>query len=152
MKKTLLHLATLLALCASLHAHGRFIFSPDGGRILAIDSVNTPNAKFKVSADRRFEITFLDKDRKPITIGERKLVVTAGDRSAAKKLSVEAKGDTFVTEAAPTGDDYYVIMQLREAGAAKSIPFRLHFNAAVCSECKKPEWQCDCGSHNSGKN
>lgn len=82
----------LLALCGSVHAHGRFIFSPGGGRILAIDSVSTPNAEFKVSADRRFEITFLDKDRKPIAIGERKRVVTAGDRSAAKKLSVEAKG------------------------------------------------------------
>lgn len=152
MKKTLPHLAMLLALCGSLHAHGRFIFSPSGGRILAIDSVSTPNAEFNVSADRRFEITFLDKDRKPIAIGERKLVVTAGDRSAAKKLSLEAKGETLVTETAPAGDDYYVIMQLREPGAAKSIPFRLHFNTTVCSECKKPEWQCDCGSHNSGKN
>lgn len=152
MKKTLLHLTMLLALCGSLHAHGRFIFSPSDGRILAIDSVTTPNAEFNVSADRRFEITFLDKDRKPIALGERKLVVTAGDRSAAKKLSVEAKGETLVTEIAPAGDDYYVIMQLREPGAAKSIPFRLHFNTAVCSECKKPEWQCDCGSQKSGKN
>lgn len=152
MKKTLLHLAMLLALCGSLHAHGRFIFSPSGGRILAIDSVSTPNAEFNVSADRHFEITFLDKDRKPIAIGERKLVVTAGDRSSAKKLSVETRGETLVTEIAPAGDDYYVIMQLREAGAAKSIPFRLHFNTVACSECKKPEWQCDCGSQKSGKN
>ena len=152
MKKTLLHLTMLLALCGSLHAHGRFVFSPSGGRILAIDSVSTPNAEFNVSADRRFEITFLDKDRKPIALGERKLVVTAGDRSAAKKLSVEAKGETLVTETAPAGEDYYVIMQLREPGAAKSIPFRLHFNTAACGECKKPEWQCDCGSQKSGKN
>ena len=152
MKRTLLHFAMLLVLCDSLHAHGRFIFSPGGGRILAIDSVSTPNAEFKVSADRRFEITFLDKDRKPIAIGERKLVVTAGDRSASKKLSVEARGETLVTETAPAGEDYYVIMQLREPGAAKSIPFRLHFNTAACNECKKPEWQCDCGSKKSGKN
>jgi hypothetical protein len=152
MKKTLLHLAMLFALCGSLHAHGRFVFNPGGGRILAIDSVTTPNAEFKVSADRRFEITFLDKDRKPIALGKRKLVVTAGDRSAAKKLSVEAKGETLVTETAPEGDDYCVIMQLREPGAAKSIPFRLHFNTSVCSECKQPEWHCDCGSKKSGKN
>lgn len=142
----------LSALCCSLHAHGRFIFSPGGGRILAIDSANTPNAEVKVSSDRRFEITFLDKDRKPIAIGGRKLVVTAGDRSASKKLSVETKGETLVTEIAPEGDDYYVIMQLRELGAAKSIPFRLHFNTSVCSECKQPEWHCDCGSKKSGKN
>lgn len=142
----------LLVLCSSGHAHGRFIFSPGGGRILAIDSVSTPNAEFQVSADRRFEITFLDKDRKPIAIGERKLVVTAGDRGEAKKLSVETRGETLVTETAPAGEDYYVIMQLREPGAAKSIAFRLHFNTSVCSECKKPEWQCDCGSQKSGKN
>ncbi len=152
MKKTFLHFAMLLALCGSLHAHGRFIFSPGGGRIIAIDSVTTPNAEVKVSADRRFEITFLDHDRKPIPIGDRKLVVTAGDRSAAKKLSVEAKGETLVTEIAPAGGNYYVIMQLREPGAAKSVPFRLHFDTAVCSECKQPEWLCDCGSKKSGKN
>lgn len=142
----------LLALCGSVFAHGRFIFSSGGGRVIAIDSVTTLNAELKVSADRRFEITFLDKDRKPIALGERKLVVTAGDRSAAKKLSIEAKGDTLVTEIAPEGDDYYVILQLREPGATKSVPFRLHFNTAVCSECKQPEWHCDCGSKKSGKN
>ena len=152
MKSTLLHLAMLLAFCGSVHAHGRFIFSPSGGRIIAIDSVTTPNAELKVSADRRFEITFLDKDRKPIALGERKVTVTTGDRSAAKKLSVEAKGDTLITEIAPEGTDYYVIMQLREPGAAKSVPFRLHFNTTACSECKEPEWHCDCGSKKSGKN
>ncbi len=152
MKKTLLQLAMLFALCGSIHAHGRFIFSPGGGRIIAIDSVATPNAEVKVTTDRRFEITFLDQDRKPIPIGERKLVVTAGDRSASKKLSVEAKGETLVTEIAPAGSDYYIIMQLREPGAAKSVPFRLHFDTAVCSECKQPEWLCDCGSKKSGKN
>ncbi len=141
--KLLLHLLTLLALSSTLHAHGRFLFSPGGGRILAIDSVTTPNAEVKLTPDL---------DRKPMPLGERKLVVTAGDRSASKKLSLETKGETLVTEPAPAGTDYYVIMQLREPGAAKSVPFRLHFDTAICSDCKQPEWLCDCGSKTSGKN
>ena len=152
MKAHLIILAILTAFCGSLHAHGRFIIGPNGGRLIAIESSTTPNAEFKVSADRRFEITFLDKDRKPLAPGERKLVVTAGDRSAAKKLSVETKGDTLITEVAPEGTDYYVIMQLREPGAAKSVPFRLHYNTTACGDCKKPEWLCECGAKHSGRN
>jgi hypothetical protein len=151
--KHLLHLSLLLALSSTtLHAHGRFLFSPSGGRILAIDSATTPNAEVKLTPDHRFAITFLDADRKPIPLGERKLVVTAGDRSASKKLSLEPQGETLITEPAPAGTDYYVIMQLREPGAAKSIPIRLHYDTALCSECKQPEWLCDCGSKTSGKN
>ena len=66
MKKTLLHLAALLAFCGCVHAHARLMISPSGGRLLALDSVTTPNAEFTVTADRRFQIVFLDKDRKPI--------------------------------------------------------------------------------------
>jgi len=152
MKKTLLHLAALLAFCGSLHAHARLMISPTGGRMIALDSVTTPSAEFKVTADRRFQIGFLDKDRKVLPLGERKLTVIAGDRSSPKKLSVEAKGDAFVTEVAPEGNDYYVIMQLREPGAAKALSFRLHFNPVVCGECHKPEWLCECGGKESGKN
>ena len=32
------------------------------------------------------------------------------------------------------------------------LPFRLHFDTAACSECKQPEWLCDCGGKKSGKN
>lgn len=152
MKNIVLSLAALLAFSSSLHAHGRFIFGPNGGRLLAIDSPATPNAEVKVLADRRVEISFLDKDRKPIPLGERKVTITAGDRSAAKKLSAEAKGDTLVTEPAPEGNDYYIIMQLKESAGAKSLPFRLHYNTVACSDCKAPEWLCDCGSKKSGKN
>ncbi len=85
-------------------------------------------------------------------MGERKLTVTAGERGNPKKLTSEIKDDVFLTEAAPASKDYHVIMQLREPGATKGKTFRLHYNLAVCGECKKSEWLCDCGGKTSGKN
>ncbi|MDZ4289734.1 MAG: hypothetical protein U0984_17340 [Prosthecobacter sp.] len=152
MKTILLQLTLLLALGVVVHAHERITMGPNGGRILAIDSETTPNAEIKVTADQRFQINFLDKDRKPIALGERKLTVTAGERSATKKLSLEAKDETLVTEVAPEGMDYYVVMQLREPGSSKSKTFRLHYNTNECGECHKPEWLCACGTKSSGKN
>lgn len=150
--KTLILFAALLALPGSLLAHGRFIIGPKGGRLLAIDSPTTPNAEFKVTSDRRFEITFLDKDRKPLPLGGRKLTVTAGERGSAQKLAVEAKGEALLTVPAPEGGDYWVIMQVREEGAAKSLPFRVHYHTVACADCGKQEWLCECGSKDSGKN
>ena len=152
MKTILLQLTALLALCGGVLAHERITLGPKGGRLIAIDSPNTPNAEFSVTQDNRFQIGFLDKDRKPLPVGERKLTVTAGDRSNPKKLTTEIKDDVFLTEVAPDGKDYYVIMQLREPGASKSKTFRLHYNLSKCPECKNPEWLCACGGKESGKN
>lgn len=152
MKTTRIQLAALLALCGSALAHERITLGPDGGRVIAIDSQTTPNAEFKVTADGRFRIGFLDKDRKLLPPGERKLTVTAGERSSAKKLAIEIKEDRYLTEIAPEGKDYYVVMQLREPGTPKAKTFRLHYNLAVCGECNKVEWLCSCGSKSSGKN
>lgn len=145
-------LIALLLLATSLNAHERITLGPNGGRLIAIDSPTTPTADFSVTKDSRFLIAFLDKDGKPLPVGERKLTVTAGDRSNPKKLTAEIKDNAFLTEAAPPGKNYHVIMQLREPGATKNKTFRLHYNLAVCGECKKSEWLCDCGNKTSGKN
>ncbi|MCE9519813.1 MAG: hypothetical protein K8R87_09710 [Verrucomicrobia bacterium] len=145
-------LIALLLLTASLYAHERITLGPNGGRLIAIDSPTTPNAEFSVTKDNRFQIGFLDKNLKPLPVGKRKLTVTAGDRSNPKKLTSEIKDDLFITEVAPAGNDYHVIMQLREPGAAKGKTFRLHYNLSKCPECKKPEWLCACGGKESGKN
>lgn len=152
MKSSLLLLTSLLIFTVNTHAHERLTIGPNGGRLIAIDSQTTPNAEFRVTADRRFQIGFINKDGKPLPVGERKLTITAGDRSDPKKLATEIKGDLLVTEVAPEGDDYHVIMQLREMGSSKSKTFRVHLNTAVCGECKKPEWICECGNKSSGKN
>lgn len=145
-------LIALLLLATSLHAHERITLGPQGGRLIAIDSPTTPNAEFRVTKDNRFQIGFLDKDRKPLPVGERKLTVTAGERSNPKKLTTEIKDEVFITEVAPAGTNFNVIMQLREPGAAKSKTFRLHYNIAKCPDCKNPEWLCSCGGKESGKN
>ncbi len=145
-------LIALLLLATSLHAHERITLGPKGGRLIAIDSPTTPNAEFSVTKDNRFQIGFLDKNRKPLPVGERKLTVTAGERSNSKKLTAEIKDEVFITEVAPAGKDYHVIMQLREPGSTKSKTFRLHYNLSKCPECKNPEWLCSCGGKESGKN
>ncbi len=145
-------LIALLILATSLQAHERITLGPKGGRLIAIDSPTTPNAEFKVTKDNRFQIGFLDKNRKPLPVGERKLTITAGERSNSNKLTTEIKDDVILTEVAPTGNDYHVIMQLREPGVTKGKTFRLHYNLSKCPECKNPEWLCACGSKESGKN
>lgn len=152
MKSHLLLFAASFTLCGALHAHSRLTIGPNGGRLLAIDSVQTPNAELKVTADQRFEVHFLDKNRKPLPANGRTLAVTAGERGAAKKLQVTSQGDGFVTEPAPPGGDFWVVLQVREPGAAKSRPFRFHYDTHLCADCKKPEWLCECGAKESGRN
>lgn len=145
-------LISLTLTTTALLSHERLTIGPNGGRFLAIDSVATPRAEVILTPEHRFQITFFDADRKPLPLADRKLTVTAGDRSNAKKLATEPKADALLTEPAPEGSDYYLILQLREPGAAKSIPIRMHYNAAVCGECHQPEWLCTCGMEHSGKN
>ena len=51
----------------------------------------------------------------------------------------------------PAGKDYWCIFQLKENKGAKSITFRMRYNAEICEECKLAEWRCTCGNKGSGK-
>ncbi len=145
-------LATILTLALSLctaSAHEHITVGPGQGRIAYLDSTTTPSAEFNAK-DGKARITLLDKDLKAIPLSEQILVITAGERGSAAKLAVTKEGNEFVAPL-PKGEDYWCIFQLKEKPAAKSITFRVHYNATICAECKKPEWICLCGNKGSGK-
>lgn len=127
MKQSLAFLLGVLVATSAL-AHERITLGPNGGRVVYVDSATTPHVEFLVAADGRASITLLDRDRKPITIGEQEITVTAGPRSTAKKLAVEKQGDRFVTEPVPAGAPYTVVIQLRETPSSKPLTLRVHYN------------------------
>ncbi len=150
MKTTALATLAALLLCLTAFAHERLTFGPNGGRLIALDSPTVPNAEV-VFKDGALTVGLFDKGRKPIALGQQTLTITAGERSAPKKLEVAKKGDQF-TAAAPAGEDYWAIFQLKETPSAKALTFRVHYQTKVCAECKKPEWVCECGGKTSGAN
>lgn len=148
--KTNIALAILTLATASL-AHEAVTIGPNGGRVIYLDSTTTPSVEFIVNKEGRAEISLLDKDRKPITLSEQTLGVTAGPRSEAKKLTVEKQGTKFVTDKVPDGAPYTVIMQLKESASAKSITLRLNYDTKP-AESGKPAYLDDSVNAHSGDN
>ncbi len=137
-------LATLasLLLCLTAFAQERVTIGPNGGRLVPLASPAMPGAEV-IFKDGALTVGLFDKARKPIALGQQVLTITAGERTAPKKLEVVKKGDRF-TAVAPPGEGYWVIFQLRETPSAKPLTFRVHYDTAPCAECKKPEWLCTC--------
>lgn len=150
MKTSILSILILTALSAASFAHESITFGPNGGKLVALDSPATPSAEVVVK-EGQFIVGLFDKSGKPIALETQTLIITAGERSAPKKLDVAKKANSF-TAPLPAGDDFWAIFQLKETPAAKAHTFRVHYQTKPCPECKKPEWLCDCGTKNSGAN
>ncbi len=150
MKTHLTSLLTTLALTVAALAHERVTFGPNGGKLIALDSPAAPSAEVVVN-DGQFSVGLFDKNTKPIALDKQALTITAGDRSAPKKLEVAKKENRFVAPL-PAGEDYWAIFQLKEAPLSKALTFRVHYQTETCAECKKAEWLCDCGNKASGAN
>jgi len=149
MKSNLIVLLTLALGLFTANAHERITVGPGGGRLAFLDSTTTPSAEFNVK-DGKVHVTLLDKDLKPIALAGQTLAVTAGERGNAGKLKVTTDGNDFVA-AMPEGDDYWCVFRLKESKSAKARTFRVHYQSAVCGDCKKAEWACTCGNKGSGK-
>lgn len=142
----------LLSFIATLSfAHEAVTIGPNGGRVLYVDSTTTPNVEIFVNKEGRAEISLLDKDRKPITLGQQSLTMTAGSRSDAKKFVAEKQGAKFVTDKLPDGAPYTVVLQLKETSDAKSITLRLNYDLTPASS-GKPAYLDDSVNALSGDN
>jgi hypothetical protein len=148
--KTKAILATLAFITTAALAHEGVTIGPNGGRVLYVDSTVTPNVEVLVNKDGKAEISLLDKDRKPITDGPQTLSVTAGPRSALKKLSVEKQGAKFITDKVPDGQPYVIAIQVKEAADAKAITLRLNYDTTL--ENGKPKYLDDSPNLTSGEN
>jgi hypothetical protein len=149
--KTHIALAILAITTTAALAHEAVTIGPAGGRVIYVDSTTTPNVELLVNAEGKAEISLLDKDRKPITLDQQTLSVTAGPRSGAKKLIAEKQGAKFVTDKVPDGAPYTIVMQLKESADAKPIVLRLNYDPEP-AESGKPAYLDDSPNLTSGDN
>ena len=143
MKKKLLTILGILALGASVFAHGDVELGPHGGRILEFSKNESLHGEVTLKANE-FHITLLDKDMKAVVLAGQELTATSGDRTKPEKLAVEKKDGVFVVPVVKAGE--WVIFQFREHAKAKPITARLQYDITVCGECKGPEWLCKCAA------
>lgn len=149
MKRILSTLIIAAVLQTASFAHERITIGPKGGRVVYLDSTTIPNVEFVVNKEDRAEIALLDKDRKPIALGEHAVVVTAGPRASAKKLTIEKQGDAFLTEKVPAGAPYTVVIQIKEKANGKSLTARVNYNPSP-AKSGKPTYLDDSVNDGSG--
>lgn len=132
----------LLSLIASItFAHEGVELGPNKGRILEFSKNETMHGEVTVKADK-FHIALLDKDMKPVAMAEQTLTATTGERDKPTKLTVEKDAKGFVVPVVKAGE--WLILQYKDSAKAKAITARLEYNTAICEECKKAEWVCEC--------
>ena len=115
---------------------------PKGGRILTTEA---PHAEFFVEKDRTVAVTFYDKDLKPVAPGEQVVNVIAEAKTGKVKLDFEKTTTGFVSkQKLPEGDDFTVVVQIRDTAGAKPKNHRVLFHDEICAECKRAEYACAC--------
>ena len=131
---------TLLASAVAFAA--KPLAGPKGGKILTIEA---PHAEFFVEKDRTVAVTFYDAALKPIAPGAQIISVIAEAKSGKAQLALEKTATGFSSkQPLPEGDDYTVIVQVRDAAGAKPKNYRVLFHDEICKECKRAEYACIC--------
>jgi hypothetical protein len=143
MKTTRYIATTFLALAVSTVALlAKPIPGPKGGRILTTDA---PHAEFFVEKDRKVVVSFYDKSLKPVALSGQVVAATAEAKSGKVQLAFEEKNGALVSKTAlPEGDDYTVVVQIKDNASARPKNYRLLFHDEVCGECKRAEYACTC--------
>ena len=138
--KLTLGIIALVASAAALFA--KPIPGPKGGRILTTDA---PHAEFFVEKDRTVTVTFYDKALKPVAATGQVVAATAEAKSGKVQLAFTEKNGAFVSKTAlPEGDDYNVVVQIKDNASARPKNYRVLFHDEICGECKRAEYACVC--------
>jgi len=127
------------------HSHAKKEAGPNGGRLLV---ALEPHAEFLVTADRKVQITFLDRNDKPVAPAEQVVMVTAGQRSSPTKLAFVRSGDVLVSNVAlPAGNDFPTVVQIKLTPTAKWVTEKFNLNLSKCPDCANAEYACTCDDH-----
>lgn len=122
---------------------------PKGGKIL---TTAAPHAEFFVEKDRTVTITFYDTSLKPVAVAGQVVTGVAEAKTGQVGLEFAAKGGALVSNVPlPKGDDYTVVLQVRETASARPKVYRVQFSEEVCGECKRAEYACVCEGHGDEK-
>lgn len=139
-RKIILTSFALLATAVAFAA--KPLAGPKGGRILTTEA---PHAEFFVEKDRTVAVTFYDKDLKPLAPGEQVVSAVAEAKTGKVKLDFEKTATGFVSkQKLPEGDDFTVVVQVRDTAGAKPKNHRVLFHDEICGECKRAEYACAC--------
>jgi hypothetical protein len=129
-------------LLATAGAFAKPLAGPKGGKILTAEA---PHAEFFVEKNRTVTVTFYDAALKPVAPGEQVVNAVAEAKTGKVKLEFEKTAAGFVSkQPLPEGDDYTVVVQIRDAAGAKPKNHRVLFHDEVCGECKRAEYACTC--------
>jgi hypothetical protein len=148
MKKQLLTLLSSLALTAAALAHGEIELGPNGGRILEFSKNETMHGEVTLQGGK-FHIALLDKDMKPVALGEQTLTATGGASGKPEKLAVEKADGKFVVPVVKKGE--WLILQYKDGAKAKAITARLQYDTTICEKCDAQEWICKCAANEAKK-
>jgi hypothetical protein len=124
------------------HTHEKKVAGPNRGRVLTgLD----PRAEFFVTADRKVQITFLDKDGKPVAPKAQVVTVTAGNRAAPTTLTFAKSGNVLVSNAAlPAGNGFPTVVQIVPTPGAETVVHKFNTDLSKCGACKNAEYACVC--------
>ncbi len=145
--KTSMKLLTLAGvLCAgllTLHAADKKdLAGPKGGRLL---EKTEPKAEFFLEKDHTATITFYDAQLKPIPAAGQSVTVIADAGGGKATIEFEKKGDVLVSKTKlPEGDNYGLVLQLKQTPGAKSQNFRFKLDTHICGGCQRAEYACTC--------
>ena len=148
MKKSILTLLSSLALTAAALAHGEVEIGPNGGRILEFSKNETMHGEVTLKGDK-FHIAVLDKDMKPVALGDQTLTATGGASGKPEKLAVEKADGKFVVPVVKNGE--WLILQYKDTAKAKAITARMQYDTAICEKCDAQEWICKCAANEAKK-
>ena len=148
MKKHILALLSSLAITTAAFAHGDVELGPNGGRILEFSKNETMQGEVTLKGDK-FQIALLDKDMKPVALGEQALTATGGASGKPEKLAVEKADGKFVVPVVKSGE--WLIVQFKADAKAKAVTARLHYDTSICEKCNAQEWVCKCAANKNEK-
>ena len=136
MKTLLLSLFSIGALIAAEPAKPAADVQP--GRRLEAPGLR---AQFVIQSDRKASVSFVDEAGKPVTRGERTVILKVD----GKDVAMEPQLNGFITkESLQSKEPAPIVVQVRAAADAKPTNFRLTLNTALCGECKRQEYGCTC--------
>lgn len=123
------------------HSH-QPIAGPKGGKILESAPLH---AEFFVQADRKISVTFYDAAMKPVVPSTQQIKVFAETKAGKATLEFEKGPDAFISKSAlPEGENYRVVVQIKNEASAKPQNFRIDYISTICTSCKHAEYACTC--------
>mgnify|MGYP001599474669 CR=1 FL=1 len=141
---------TVITLAASAVAFAaKPIPGPKGGRILTTEA---PHAEFFVAKDHSVVVTFYGADLKALPVSGQVVTATAETKAGKVKLDFAEKDGALVSKSPmPEGDDFTVVVQIKDNASARPKNYRVLYHDEICAECKRAEYACICDDQGGEK-